>query len=117
MSSSSSPHIHPILSASRGLLDRIEELDRLRAAYIEEIRSETQIKMELEQELESMKSRLKHVDETLYKNQEERTMIQTKLSQAKAVKHKIEDGMRTLLESLEKDQRVVKKIAHANDQD
>jgi chromosome segregation ATPase len=117
MSSSTSAHIHPIISASRGLLDRIEELERIRMAYIEEIKSETQSKMELQQELDSTKSRLKYVEDSLFKSEEEKAMIQNKLLQAKSVKSKIEDGMKALLDTLERDQRVVQKISVNNDQD
>lgn len=103
--------LHPILSASRGLLDRIDELERIRMAYAQDIREETQVKSELEQELENTKIRYRQVDEGLRKSEEEKLIIQNKLLQAKSIKSKITEGMKVLLDTLERDQRTVKRMS------
>lgn len=105
------PGMHPLVNNSQNLVDKIMELERIKNKYLEDIRRESDQRNELETELKTLKSRLEEIDSNIIKSEEERALVKSKVEQGKLAQQKIENGMRTLLETLEREERVVKRAS------
>lgn len=103
--------MHPLVNNSQNLVDKIMELERIKNKYLEDIRRESDQRNELETELKTLKSRLEEIDSNIIKSEEERALVKSKVEQGKLAQQKIENGMRTLLETLEREERVVKRAS------
>ncbi len=112
-----SSSLHPLVSSSQNLVDRIQELERLKQRYLEEVQREAQHGSELEDELQILKSRLGDLDLSISRGEEERAAVRAKVQQGRTAKQKIEDGMRLLLETLEREERLVKKARDLSPRD
>lgn len=106
-----SSSLHPLVSNSQNLVDKILELERIKQRYSEEVKREALFRSELEEELKILKGRLGELDQSILKGEEERALVRSKVQQGGTAKQKIEEGMRLLLETLEREERVVKKAS------
>lgn len=105
------PGMHPLVNNSQNLVDKIMELERIKNKYLEDIRRESDQRNELETELKTLKSRLEEIDSNIIKSEEERALVKSKVEQGKLAQQKIENGMKTLLATLEREERVVKRAS------
>ena len=105
--------LHPLVATSQTLIDRIVELERIKTKCLEEVKREAQLRSELEDELKILHGRLGELDRSILQGEEERVLVRAKVQQGRTAKQKIEEGMRLLLETLEREERVVRRAGEA----
>ena len=103
--------------AARGLGEQVDAMESDLLKTKEDIERDQNKKNQIEYEICMLKARVRSLDENLVRLKEEKIIVQTKVAQGRTAKQTIENGMKVLLDTLEREERVIHKIADNNEFD
>lgn len=106
-----SSSLHPLVVQSRQMVEELGRLESTRERIEGELKRELEQREELERELTLLRSRLKMVEDNLLRGEEDKKTLEMKVEQGKMARNKIEEGMRVLLDTLEREDRVDKRVS------
>ena len=106
--------LSPLVLQASSLSGAIADLEETRKNFSEEKRQLEISKTSILSEIQNIKNRLAALDHSVQEGEHERQTIKDKIRQGREAKAKIEEGMNALLETLEREERILKHHADTN---